>query len=314
MIEHHKKNPFGNPTISEEKYEKLVESHFQRLNANNDTGTYTDLINEGSPKFTLWKQTISVEAIELALRQGRTISMNDSVKLIKSYISKKRGVIMDKFAEGTTQYEQFYPYGAMEYSEANLGKLRTITERWIAAATTFAADLPANLASDGQLFLDAFITNRASQLLSAGEVVQKDSDSDIARADMNNWMYKCLLTLLLIHIADVERVNDFYDLSITKKKAKTTWNVEVNSNEVKNILKGFAETQVFEIENTGDVPLLVYTADAANTPYQGWGISIDAHAKLKFTVAQLGGFKVFLNTYNQNGTVGKLTVNLVSGE
>lgn len=50
----------------------------------------------------------------------------------------------------------------------------------------------------------------------AGEVVE--NDSDIARNALALQVYKNISSLIIIHIADVERIKDFYDLSITKRK------------------------------------------------------------------------------------------------
>lgn len=311
MILNHLNNPFANPTISEAKIDKIVDTHIQRLTANNQVGTYTQMINDTTPLFQQWRTAISTEAIEKALREGRTISVNDAVKIIKAYISRKRGVIMDVFAQGTPEYEQFYPNGAMEYADATLGNLRMLTERWIAAANSSANPQLPIMGAELQVFLNAFIAARALQLQSAGEVIENDSDSDIARAAIAKQVYKNLLQLLVIHIDDTDRVIDFFDLSITKKK-KNTYNLKVNGNTVKNILKDFAPEQLFEIKNTGTVNLLVYTADAANTPYQGWGINIAPGTSQKFSVNELGGMRQFLNVYNQNGAQGNLSVKLVA--
>jgi hypothetical protein len=306
MILQHINNPFANPKISEANLDKIVDTHLQRLTTSNPAALYAQMIVLLGPLYAAWKLAISVEAIEKALREGRTISVNDAVKIIKAYISRKRGIVKDRFAEGTPEYEQFYPNGAMEYSDANLGNLRLLTERWIAAATTFAADLPANLGADLQVFLNAFIAARAAQLLSAGEVIENDSDSDIARAAMVKQVYKNLLQLLVIHIDDTQRVIDFFDLSITKRTK--SYNYKIIANTIKNVAKDFEVTQLFEITNTGTVNLLVYTADAKTTPYQGWGINIAPGTSQKFSVTDLGGLRVYLNVQNQNGSEGKITI------
>lgn len=311
MILNHLPNPFANPEISEAKFDKIVDTHIQRLTANNQGGTYTQMITDTPPLFQAWRTAITTEAIEKALREGRTISVNDAVKIIKAYISRKRGVIKDIFEEGTSEYEQLYPNGAAEYADATLGNLRTLTERWIAAANASGSATIAAFGPELQTFLNAFITARTNQLQSAGEVIEKDSDSDIARAALAKQVFKNLLQLLLIHIDDTNRVIDFFDLSITKKNKKT-YTLKVNGNTVKNILKDFAEEQLFEIKNTGTVNLFVYTADTANATYPGWGINLAPGTSQKFTVTELGGMRQFLNVHNQNGAQGSLSVKLVA--
>lgn len=306
MILQHINNPFANPKISEANLDKIVDTHIQRLTTATPVAPYAQMIADTPPLFQAWRTAITTEAIEKALREGRTISVNDAVKIIKAYISRKRGVIMDVFAQGTPQYEQFYPNGATEYTDANLGNIRLLTERWIAAATTSGSATIAVFGPELQLFLDAFNNARTLQLQSAGEVIENDSDSDIARAAMVKQVYKNLLQLLVIHIDDTERVIDFFDLSITKRTK--SYNYKVAANTIKNVAKNFEATQLFEITNTGDVNLLVYTADTKTTPYQGWGINIAPGTSQKFTVAELGGLRAYLNVQNQNGTEGKITI------
>lgn len=311
MILNHLPNPFANPEISEANFDKIVDTHIQRLTTNNQVGDYTQMINDTIPLFQQWRTSITTEAIEIALRQGRTISVNDSVKIIKNFISRKRGVILDMYPAGSPEYEQFYPLGATEYANATLGNLRNLTERWIAAANSIPNPQLLIMGAELQTFLAAFNTARTNQLQTAGEVIEKDSDSDIARAAIAKQVYKNLLGLLIFHINDTERVIDFFDLSITKKKKKT-YSLKIDGNTVKNILKDFAAEQVFEIKNTGTVNLFVYTADALDTPYQGWGINLAPGTNQKFSVAELGGLRAFLNVHNQNGAQGSISVKLVA--
>lgn len=306
MILHHIKNPFANPEISEEKFDKVADTHIQRLTANNQSGTYTNLINETDPLYQAWKTAISAEAVELAIRQGRTISVNDGVRVIKQYISRKEGIVNDVYPKGSSEYEQFFPQGLTEYSKANLGNIRLLTERWIAAANASGSPALVVLGAELQLFLNAFNTARTNQLQTSGEVIEKDSDSDIARAALAKQLYKNLCSLIIIHIDDTERVIDFYDLSITKKSK--SYNYKITANTIKNVAKDFEVTQLFEITNTGTVNLFVYTSDSKTTPYQGWGINIAPGTSQKFTVAELGGLRAYLNVQNQNGTEGKITI------
>jgi hypothetical protein len=90
MILQHINNPFANPKISEEKLDKIVDTHLQRLTTSTPAALYAQMIVLLGPLYAAWKLAISVEAIEKALREGRTISVNDAVKIIKAYISRKR--------------------------------------------------------------------------------------------------------------------------------------------------------------------------------------------------------------------------------
>ncbi len=306
MILQHINNPFANPKISEANFDKIVDTHINRLITSTPAALYAQMVLDTPPLFQAWRTAITTEAIEKALREGRTISVNDAVKIIKAYISRKRGVIKDVFPEGTPAYEQFYPNGALEYTNATLGNLRTLTERWIAAANTSGSATIAVFSAELQVFLNAFNNARTLQLQSAGEVIENDSDSDIARAAIAKQVYKNLLQLLVIHIDDTDRVIDFFDLSITKRTK--SYNYKVSANTIKNVDKNFEATQLFEITNTGEVNLLVYTSDSKTTPYQGWGINIAHGTSQKFTVAELGGLRAYLNLQNQNGTEGKITI------
>jgi hypothetical protein len=78
-----------------------------------------------------------------------------------------------------------------------------------------------------------------------------------------------------------------------------------------SITQDFSEDQEFEIENDGTMPMWFYTSDTENGGYQGWGVMVNPGQKQKFSVAELGGLRVYLNVHNQNGTEGSFKVKLV---
>ena len=78
-----------------------------------------------------------------------------------------------------------------------------------------------------------------------------------------------------------------------------------------SITRDFAVEQIFEIENTGTVAMWFYTSDMENAGYQGWGVNVNPGQNQKYTVAELGGLRVFMNVHNQNGSNGSFKVTMV---
>ena len=88
MILHHLNNPFANPKISEDNFGKIALTHLERLKTNNQEGQFTTLIEATQPLYDAYKEAVSDEAFEIALREGKTITVDAAIKGLKA---KERG-------------------------------------------------------------------------------------------------------------------------------------------------------------------------------------------------------------------------------
>lgn len=218
MILHHLKNPFANLQISEDDFNKIGLTHLARLNTNNQDGDYTTMISATKPLYETYKKAASAEAFEIALREGGTISVDQAIIGMKHFVSRKAGIIKDKFYDEPQKYEIFFPQGLTEYSNATKGNIDILFKRFIDASDAHTAELGQQLKQEAEILYKNFVKIRGSQLGSIGEVKELDSEADAARHALAVQLFKNLLDLISMFAEDTERVKDFFDLSITARK------------------------------------------------------------------------------------------------
>lgn len=215
MILHHLNNPFDNERISEDDFNKIGLTHLERLDANNQNGDYTSMISSTKPLYETYKQSASAEAFEKALREGKTISVDQAITGMKHFVSRKEGVIKDKFFDKPEKYEIFFPQGLTEYSQATKGNIDMLFKRFVDAIDAHTQELGQPLKQEAETLYNNYVTLREAQLESIGEVKELDSEADAARFALAIQLFKNLLGLIGTFAEDTERVKDFFDLSIT---------------------------------------------------------------------------------------------------
>lgn len=220
MILHHLKNPFVNPTISEDNFGKIALTHLDRLKTNNQEGQFTTLIEATQPLYDAYKEAVSDEAFETALREGKTISVDAAIKGLKHFASRKEGVIADAFDGKPEIYEQFFPHGLTEYSKATKKNIDTLFNRLVKTMQAHTAKLGDEMAEQALVLYNNYVAIRDVQLQAIGEVKELDSDADAARIALAERIFLNLLALITMFVKTPDRVIDFFDLSITKRHQK----------------------------------------------------------------------------------------------
>ena len=217
MITHHLNNPFDAERISEDNFGKIALANLERLKTNNQDGQFTNLIDATQPLYDIYKTSISAEVFEIALREGKTITVDEAIKGIKHYVSRKEGVIADVFDGKPEIYEQFFPQGLTEYSHASKKNIDMLFKRFADTAAAYTAELGDELAEDALTMYNNYVSLRESQLGAIGEVKELDSEADAARAELAIQLFVNLLSLLIIFKEDTQRVKDFFDESMFQK-------------------------------------------------------------------------------------------------
>jgi hypothetical protein len=164
------KNHFDTKEISDDTLRKFAEIHLERLSANNGTAQFTAMITATTTAYTAYFGAMTNEDTKFAIQQGLTITMKNIVDKFKKYVSQKEGIIRGNFGKESAAYQEFFPLGVTEYSNANLANIEVLMKRIAAAAERYQADLGANLLTDFEAMLASFQNARQAQLTKIGEV------------------------------------------------------------------------------------------------------------------------------------------------
>ncbi len=230
MISFHLNNPFIAERISNDNFNKYSSTHIERLTAGipvpADTlygvavsTIFNTMITDTQACYNTWKSTVDIKAAETSQKEGRTISVDDSISEMKAFISRKEGVIADKYPNGSPVYEEFFPHGKTEYTTATKKSADTLFKRFNTALENHKSDFdPAALTEANEKY-NNYLALRKAQLQSMGKVKEGMTDSDEKRYKLGVQLYKNLLTLLLIYAEEPDKAANFFDESILKKKA-----------------------------------------------------------------------------------------------
>jgi hypothetical protein len=210
------KNHFNTNKISDDKLRKFAEVHLQRLSANNGTAQFTTMITATTAAYNAYFGSITNEDTKFAIQQGLTIAMNNVVENFKKFVSQKEGIVRGNFNKETPEYQEFFPLGLTEYSNATLANIETLISRFVGAAERHNAVLGAALQSDAENYLTDFQNARTAQLNKIGEVQAQKSETSTTRDGIENELMKNVHLIASMFIGNVDRCMDFFDQSFIR--------------------------------------------------------------------------------------------------
>jgi len=230
MISKHLNNPFLADGISNANYNQISSTHIERLTVNiPDTANmiygvpvptiFDTMITSTQTCYNAWKASTDLNATQKSLKEGKTISVDGSMKDMKSFISTKEGVIADKFHPGTAVYEEFFPLGLSEYSSIRKKNADKILKRFITTLEAHKDSFDASMLTEANDKYNLYLSLRKTQLQTISKVKEEKITSDDSRYALAMQLYRNLLTLLLIYAEEPEKAAVYFDESILKKKS-----------------------------------------------------------------------------------------------
>lgn len=121
--------------------QKFAEDTIQRTTANNPGGIYDTLITDTVTQYTGYFGALSDKSTQKAVLESKTLSMENSLQTFKSFVSRQEGLIRSKWGKDAPEYQEFYPQGITEYTNATLSTVEVLMSRYKNAAAEHSADL-----------------------------------------------------------------------------------------------------------------------------------------------------------------------------
>ena len=208
------KNHFNTKEISDANIQKFAEIHLQILSSNNEGGEFTQMITDTTNAYTGYFGVITDEDTKFAVQQGLTVAMNNAMKAFQDWVSKKAvHMVKGAFGEDSPTYQEFFPLGASEYSQATLNNIEVLMERMVNAANAHVAELGIPFVTDAQNYRTVFTSARQAQLSKIGEVKDLKADAVTTRDSLENELMKNVHLIAAMYIGDVDRCMVFFDQS-----------------------------------------------------------------------------------------------------
>ena len=210
------RNHFDTKEISDDKLKKFTEDHIQKMISNNTTAEYDTLITDTSTAYTTFYGAISDEGARYALQQALTAQMNNTVEAFKKAVSQKEGIIKGNFGKESAEYQEFFPHGASEYSQATLANIEMLMDNFVNASNNHVGVLGIPFLTEFQDCRTNYTSARDAQLQKIADVAETKTASHQNRDVLELQLHKNLHTIATMFPGDVDRCMDFFDQSFIR--------------------------------------------------------------------------------------------------
>jgi hypothetical protein len=300
---------FDDPTINDEDLKKFTQTLLERLRVNNQNNKYTPMIALTQAAFDGHFNILSSETYDEAVKQAATKTVDAIIARFKEEVDYIEGDVKKYFRNKKGAIEEFFPYGITEYKQANKSNIELLMNRLITASGNHEDDLPENFAKPIQDLKTEYDRERQNQLQKMGMVADDRATGKTLRAVLERQLWLDVLDLAKEYVGNPTEGMKFFDQSIIRKwkkgsktngKQQVVYTGEVDAETKLTIVeKEFAETQKFNIENSGETVLHIYLAAAPADEVPTTAIILQPGDEGEYTALQLGakGNK-FLMVYN----------------
>ena len=210
------KNHFDTVKISYDNLKKFSEDHLARITANNPGGVFNDLVTKTGIAHTAYFGAITNKDVATAVKQGMTLAVDNQIAAFKALVRRKESAVANAFGDDSPQYQEFFPHGMTEYSNAIKANIETLMSRIATAGDTYKNELGEEF---GQAFSDSY---RAYQSLREAQLGKKGSVSDLQDVTgKNRTVLELQLTANLHYIAftypgEVQQCLSYFDQSFLR--------------------------------------------------------------------------------------------------
>ena len=303
------KNHFDTGRVSDDNLKKFAQDHIERLVANNVNGQYSAMHQATLLAYNDYYGAISSEDIHFAVQQSRTKRVDMIIEEFKKSVSQKEGAVRAQYGTDSPEYQEFFPLGLTEYSQAIKANIETLMLRLVAGFTAYQSTLGNGLLAQFKDIHTRYMIARQEQLQQIGTVDADKSKTADTRSVLEVQLMKNILVLAAEYIGMPERGNDFFDQSIIRSEtdADNGWEKgEVAPNTTMNIeSQGIKENTTFKLHNAGTIDLIFSLAADAQSVHPN-GLRLQPDKWVSVRSADLGDAEnTFLNVTNPDSqTIG----------
>jgi len=207
--------PFRRPRISDEKLFAYSIESIERLAASPRFGELAQATLEFHEGYF---GAMSDETIHLRIQKGLTQKMTETRQEFIDLVSQHEGLIKSNWGKGSSEYNQFYPYGISDYRDATLKNISSKMKAYEAALKQYESELPAKevaafigaQAANGIVgVIPRFHTARSAQMRAIGESEVKKGVVSNSREVLEDQLMTNLLTVALagVSASDQEKIH-----------------------------------------------------------------------------------------------------------
>jgi hypothetical protein len=299
---------FDSIEVSDANLYKFAEDHLSRLKANNDAGDYNTMYNNTLTAFDSYGQSLAKEDAQFTQQQGSTVNVDALIAEFKTQVSRTEGLINYVYGVKSAEYQEFFPLGVTEYTQASKANIEVLMQRMATKAQKYSLKLGVEVATRFSDYLNNYTQVRREQLENIGRVTADRSQTEVTRHTLARQIMSNLLLIANQFLGNPERGMDFFDQSIIRRNNYSNDEGETVSdnilpNSTKTVLSGFDKSATFVLSNIGTTSLRFGISDTENAPSVNYGITVSPGDTITATILELnanGGDKLNVTNLDPN--------------
>jgi len=303
------RNHFDTQFISDDKMDLFSQDHIARLKTNNPENIYDTVITNTERAYDDYFSSKTSESVSAAQKEAATINVEKYAKEFADLISMKEGIIRGTWGKESAQYQEFYPHGITEYTKAIRATMNELMDRYLQAATKYAAELPANFIDLFTAIINNYKTSRDLQLGKMGNVAGDKLETAQNRDILETQLMSNVLVIANNNIGNTDVMKVYFTQRYIERSGRSQGEPlapeeyitgTVAAGEKSEILHGgFSGDTEFNFKNTGQTTLRFYTANLPDDPVPGTVLEVAAGEEATVLASSLGSEEnLFLMVYN----------------
>ena len=303
------RNHFDTQFISDDKMDLFAQDHIARLKANNPENIYGPVIINTETAYNGYFSSKTNESISAAQKEAATVNVEKYAKEFVDMVSMKEGIVRGTWGKESAQYQEFYPHGITEYTKATRATMNELMNRYLQAATNYAAELPANFIDSFNTIINNYKTSRNLQLGKMGDVSGDKLETAQNRDILETQLMSNVLLIANNNIGNIDVMKVYFTQHYIQRNGRSQGDPlapeeyitgTVAAGEKLEILHGgFSGDSEFIFKNTGETTLQFYTANLPADPIPGTVLEIAAGEEATALASALGSEEnMFLMVYN----------------
>lgn len=217
-------NPLMRERLSFEAKQRFSEEHIGKLTTMNTNGQYLTMLAATTVAHRDYFGDFTDVKINEGLQQAQTQTVENIVASFKTRVSRLNRFLISEGVETSPIYQEFFPYGVMEFSQRTYkSNAESHINRLVAAITAHTAEAGgAAVLAEFVAFQTDYAAARSLQLIKKGQTTSKRSSRDDKGVVWADQLFSNLLTLAHEFRDQRERLNDFFDQSILRPQHKAS--------------------------------------------------------------------------------------------
>jgi hypothetical protein len=315
---------FMNSVIIDIRLKAFVQNFLKKLAIQNTANQFDTMLNDTEAKYTAFFGDISDKDTITAIKEARTMSVNNVIVEVGDFVRANVDFIASKLGRTHPDFHEIFPNQPTEYYEATKTNIEVLLHRLVTGCTTFEAQLGLQLKTDAIALETKYLTARGGQISKMGELENQRNEVHDSRTALAIQMQNNLFDLAKLNIGHPERFKLFFSLHLLLPHWYKNDIGEIVYDEItkpvprnSQVDSGltFTPDTVFEFYNDGTVPIIVMLCTAnENQTVPASPITIMPDELREIKAGDMGAAScLFLRLINQStDTDGQLTIDILS--